>query len=430
MATFIEDSKGDNKLVAPSIEEVDEDPEELRNLRGEGRYFGANEANDDESDANVIKAPEPKCSNCSEKGHMKRDCPHVICSYCGIMDDHYSQQCPTTMRCALCNESGHYRMHCPNKWKKLNCTICNSPKHNRDRCPSVWRVYLLKNDDGMSKKNLPMHLIYCYNCGEKGHYGDECDKNRSSRVPNDDGSAFSGKNLTSELRSQYFYNLKKQRSVEEENPSVYDNLRSMPNRQMAQPIITQNVYGSRFSNKRMETTQGPQAAFGVPEFKGENSTHNAKRKFKNSFYDDEDDEDDADEIIRYEDHGRSIRQKRNPYTSMSRKRDSNDKRKHQMGNFYPSPYQHQPQNTYYPPAPQMNYQPIMQPSTVVPTRSGMNFAQSPMLNNQFTQQLYGNPQVPFTTPTPQTYPVGNTNGYIPLNPAVKPARSGTIERRK
>ncbi|AET41279.1 TRAMP complex RNA-binding subunit Ecym_7460 [Eremothecium cymbalariae DBVPG len=193
--------KDEEKLVAPSIEEVDNDPELLRNLRGHGRYFAV----DDNEDG--IREEEPKCKNCSQRGHIKKNCPHVICSYCGSMDDHYSQHCPRTMRCSHCNESGHYRQHCPQKWKRIFCTLCNSKKHSRDRCPSIWRSYCLLGSS--QKRVLPSHKIYCYNCAGKGHFGDDCPIERSSRVPNDDGSAFSGDNLASELRREYFSYLSK-----------------------------------------------------------------------------------------------------------------------------------------------------------------------------------------------------------------------------
>lgn len=188
-----------DKIVAPSIEEVNDDPELLRSLRGQGRYFGI----DDED--NGIKNEELKCKNCSQHGHIKKNCPHVICSYCGFMDDHYSQHCPRTMRCSHCNESGHYRQHCTQKWKRIFCTSCNSKKHSRDRCPSVWRSYCLDNAD--VKRVLPSNKVYCYNCAEMGHFGDECPRGRSSRVPNDDGSAFSGDNLAASLRRKYFTGL-------------------------------------------------------------------------------------------------------------------------------------------------------------------------------------------------------------------------------
>lgn len=194
------------KVPAPSIEEVDTNPEGLRALRGQGRYFGVGE------DEDGVKEAEPKCNNCSQRGHFKRDCPHVICTYCGSMDDHYSQHCSKAIKCSNCNESGHYRSQCPQKWKRVFCTLCNSKRHSRDRCPSIWRVYLLKDD---TKNNaLPMHKLYCYNCGRKGHFGDDCVERRSSRVPNDDGSAFSGDNLSADLKRQYFRNVGKQRREE------------------------------------------------------------------------------------------------------------------------------------------------------------------------------------------------------------------------
>lgn len=193
------------KILAPSIEEVDENPEGLRVLRGQGRYFGVG----DDEDGGGIKEAEPKCNNCSQRGHLKKNCPHVICTYCGSMDDHYSQHCPKATKCSNCNERGHYKSQCPKKWKRVFCTLCNSKKHSRERCPSIWRVYLLKEDK--KKKSLPMHNLYCYNCGSRGHFGDDCLERRSSRVPNDDGSAFSGDNLSLSLKSIYFQNLQKQK---------------------------------------------------------------------------------------------------------------------------------------------------------------------------------------------------------------------------
>lgn len=104
-----------DKLVAPSIEEVNSNPNELRALRGQGRYFGVS---DDDKDA--IKEAAPKCNNCSQRGHLKKDCPHIICSYCGATDDHYSRHCPKAIQCSKCDEVGHYRSQCPHKWKKFS----------------------------------------------------------------------------------------------------------------------------------------------------------------------------------------------------------------------------------------------------------------------------------------------------------------------
>lgn len=200
---FVEDTTpsfdSSERILAPSIDEVDSNPEDLRNMRGKGRYFGVEDPSDSIGEA------EPKCNNCAQKGHFKRNCPHVICSYCGLMDDHYSQQCPKAIKCANCNGEGHYRSQCPHKWKRVNCVVCNSNSHSRDRCPSIWRSYFLL--DSSSRRNLPVHKIYCYNCGEKGHFGDDCWEYRSSRVPNEDGSAFSGENLPQKLKPEYYRHL-------------------------------------------------------------------------------------------------------------------------------------------------------------------------------------------------------------------------------
>lgn len=206
----------DKKILAPSIEEVDSDPEKLRTIRGQGRYFGL------EDSADAIVEPLPKCNNCSQRGHLKKNCPHVICSYCGMMDDHYSTHCPKTMRCSHCNESGHYRQHCPMKWKRIYCTLCNSSKHSRDRCPSIWRSYCL--EESKKRRILPIHLIFCYNCGGKGHFGDDCLEQRSSRVPNDDGSAFAGNNLPSSVRRDYMRSLNEyhDRKDRDNDDSYYD----------------------------------------------------------------------------------------------------------------------------------------------------------------------------------------------------------------
>lgn len=239
-----------DKIIAPSIGEVDSDPEKLREIRGHGRYFGVEDGEDG------IVEPLPKCNNCSQRGHLKKNCPHVICSYCGIMDDHYSTHCPKTMRCSHCNESGHYRQHCPVKWKRIFCTLCNSSKHSRDRCPSIWRSYCLK--DSKQKRLMPLHLIFCYNCGGKGHFGDDCMEGRSSRVPNDDGSAFAGNNLPSLARKDYGRNLKeyKEKAANEYPYDDYDYDNYDFNYDGGDDYYYDNKHSSSKSNKRSAVDYG------------------------------------------------------------------------------------------------------------------------------------------------------------------------------
>ena len=223
-------------IMAPSIDEVNQDPEELRTLRGEGRYFGVVDPSDVKGDKS--SGGRKKCRKCNQPGHLAKSCKTVLCMLCGMINDHYTEDCQKSIKCSNCNSSGHYRSQCPKKWKKTFCQICNSSRHVTERCPDVWRSYKLKttststtstknNDfqnqdkdqDRDTKLVLRWDLIWCYNCGKKGHFGDDCDEPRSSRVPLDDGSAFSGYNLQTGLQGKYFDNL----SEQQDDYSYYNN---------------------------------------------------------------------------------------------------------------------------------------------------------------------------------------------------------------
>ncbi|CAM9019664.1 unnamed protein product, partial [Wickerhamomyces anomalus] len=141
--------------------------------------------------------------------HKKANCKTVVCMACGMVDDHYSQHCPKSIVCSNCGEKGHYKNQCTQKQRRVYCQTCSSTRHFSDRCTSIWRSYLTTKDSDR-KMGLPTN-IYCYNCAEKGHYGDECPSERTSRVPNLDGSAFSGHNLPQQLRDKYFSLHKKRR---------------------------------------------------------------------------------------------------------------------------------------------------------------------------------------------------------------------------
>lgn len=190
------------KTYSLTIEEVNDNADELIDLRGAGRYFGA--ADDNSND------PGPQCRNCHKYGHIAAQCKTVVCLACGALDDHYSEQCPKSKTCSNCGEKGHYRNECKKRQKRIYCSLCNSSKHNGDRCPMIWRSYITNAND-KARMAYPFRSVYCYNCAAKGHYGDDCPQTRSSRIPNFDGSAFSGDNLPRSLRGQYWSLFKKRR---------------------------------------------------------------------------------------------------------------------------------------------------------------------------------------------------------------------------
>ena len=185
-----------------SYEQVNNDADELIELRGEGRYFGVTDPSSGDT-INALQSLGPLCANCHRRGHIRAKCKTVVCHKCGVVGDHYETQCPTTMVCSRCGQKGHMAAGCTNKAKKRQyCKTCDTFSHGDDRCPSIWRSYLTGTTDAPVSNTLPQ--VYCYNCGLDVHYGDECPEPRTLRVPNITGTAFSGSNLPRHLRAKYF----------------------------------------------------------------------------------------------------------------------------------------------------------------------------------------------------------------------------------
>lgn len=184
-----------------SYDQVNDNADELIELRGEGRYFGVT----DPSTGSTINSQQslgPLCDNCHKRGHVRSKCKTVVCHKCGVVGDHYETQCPTTMICSRCGERGHMVSMCKSKTRKRQyCRHCDTFSHGDDNCPSIWRSYITKVQ---KDEEYVLPAISCYNCGDDTHFGDECPEARSSRIPNTSGSAFSGSNLPKHLRSVYF----------------------------------------------------------------------------------------------------------------------------------------------------------------------------------------------------------------------------------
>ena len=199
--------KQDEPITSFAMEEVNDDPDELIDLRGEGRYFGVTGPDDDNQ-----QSLGPICDNCHERGHRRAQCKVVICHKCGKVGDHYETQCPSTLVCLRCGEKGHYVLECKSKVRKRQyCRNCDTFQHGDEDCPSIWRSYLTKRTANDDQESLVLPNISCYNCGSDEHFGDECNKQRTSRIPNL-GSAFSGNNLPRNLRPLYFLRLKSSNS--------------------------------------------------------------------------------------------------------------------------------------------------------------------------------------------------------------------------
>lgn len=186
-----------------SFDQINDDADELIELRGEGRYFGVTDPTLGRT-VNTLQGLGPLCANCHKRGHIRAKCKTVVCHKCGVVGDHYETQCPTTMICSRCGQKGHGFSTCTNKMKKRQyCRTCDTFSHGEDHCPTIWRSYVTNPASEISAK-LP--IVYCYNCGSQTHFGDDCREFRTSRVPNTNGSAFGGDNLPRTLR-QFYYDI-------------------------------------------------------------------------------------------------------------------------------------------------------------------------------------------------------------------------------
>ena len=184
---------------ALSLDQVSADPDELIELRGEGRYFGVTDPElGDRINAQQLLGQ--LCSNCHRRGHSRAKCKTVVCHKCGKIDDHYESKCPTHMVCYKCGGMGHHQSECTVKHaKRKYCQDCETFDHGSNLCPLIWRSYRVNGS--AEPKRLPN--ISCYNCGSSAHYGDECGDYRHSPLAAT-GLAFLVNNLPRSLRRTYF----------------------------------------------------------------------------------------------------------------------------------------------------------------------------------------------------------------------------------
>ncbi|KAF9451703.1 hypothetical protein P691DRAFT_662602 [Macrolepiota fuliginosa MF-IS2] len=178
------------------------------------RYF---EEPEDES----TKLKRTVCKNCGAEGdHKTAECRVLICLTCGVRDEHVTKSCPVSKVCFTCGMKGHINSNCPNRHLARSrdhnnsgrCKRCFSGFHQTSECPTWWRLYIYVTeeergqilDDRRSKRDLELGKggegyiaedEWCYNCGEPGHWGDDCQGSKRYDKP-DEPSAFGLYNIS------------------------------------------------------------------------------------------------------------------------------------------------------------------------------------------------------------------------------------------
>ncbi|TFK43553.1 hypothetical protein BDQ12DRAFT_731560 [Crucibulum laeve] len=180
------------------------------------RYF-------DEPPDEAKKMNRTVCKNCGAEGeHKTSECPVLICLTCGARNEHLTRSCPISKVCFTCGMKGHINANCPNRRKGHafnsdryhDCDRCGSTVHKTNECPTWWRLYEYMADEERvitistrkSKRKLKLgeggegYIAddeWCYNCGNSGHWGDDCHEAPARYDFPDEPSAFSSHNVMS-----------------------------------------------------------------------------------------------------------------------------------------------------------------------------------------------------------------------------------------
>ncbi|KAL5636715.1 hypothetical protein ACGC1H_000622 [Rhizoctonia solani] len=140
------------------------------------------------------------CRTCGEEGHIARNCRKLICLTCGERDDHDTRNCPMRVVCFNCGGKGHLLSTCPQPRGRVGCDRCGSSKHIPQRCPEQFKTYVYLSEEerlqllkrrealkdlafGDGGEGYIAQHIWCYNCGNSGHWGDDCKDSKPFSMP-------------------------------------------------------------------------------------------------------------------------------------------------------------------------------------------------------------------------------------------------------
>ena len=175
---------------------VDHHPQSLAELSEEDlamqiRYFYTT-CDSQDLDLKILPV---RCLVCAERGHTALQCPALTCAECGAYNAHFVPFCPKKKRCPKCRGQGHDQTECTSKLKltasEIECNLCHDTGHTEDICELIWRTSGAPKPLNSSSQQLT--YIYCYECGQRGHLGNDCTTRRPGKRMGTSTWSFSGK---------------------------------------------------------------------------------------------------------------------------------------------------------------------------------------------------------------------------------------------
>ena len=146
-----------------------------------------------------------KCFRCGQVGHIEANCPNEAkqrpCPLCG-KTDHDMRFCELSKICFRCGLPGHISRDCPTQQhvpRRMICAVCFQSGHYRtdchrvaDQAPCTDGICMVCGDTGhfMCKEMkwfFGVSAVYCFNCGQEGHVGFDCNRARVRECSQDEG---------------------------------------------------------------------------------------------------------------------------------------------------------------------------------------------------------------------------------------------------